>query len=145
LFNLLSNASKFTETGTITLNVARHSDVESVSGNVESASARHSTLESRATIHFRITDTGIGMTPEQMGRLFQAFEQADASTTKKFGGTGLGLAISRKFCVMMGGDITVESEPGLGTSFTVMLPAHVSEPQTPVTAPDASPESHATH
>ena len=78
-------------------------------------------------ITFRVSDTGIGMTPEQMGRLFQAFEQADASTTKKFGGTGLGLAISRKFCQLMGGDITVESEPGKGTTFTVTLPANVAD------------------
>jgi signal transduction histidine kinase len=75
---------------------------------------------------FRVTDNGIGMTPEQLGRLFQAFSQADASTSKKYGGTGLGLAISRKFCQMMGGDLTVESELGKGSTFTVMLPAVVS-------------------
>src|SRR6185295_7234284 len=80
-----------------------------------------------STLSFSVTDTGIGMTPEQMSRLFLAFEQADASTTKKFGGTGLGLAISRKFCQMMGGDITVESEPGEGTTFTVSLPLQVEE------------------
>ncbi len=120
LFNLLSNASKFTERGTITLAVARHS-------NVESAPGQHSTLESRAALSFSVTDTGIGMSPEQMSRLFQAFEQADASTTKKFGGTGLGLAISRRFCQMMGGDITVESEVDKGTIFTVTLPATVED------------------
>ena len=109
LFNLLSNASKFTEKGTITL-------------RVQSINPQPSTL------NFEVHDTGIGMTPEQMGRLFLAFEQADASTTKKFGGTGLGLAISRKFCQMMGGDITVQSTPGAGTTFTVTLPLQVQEP-----------------
>src|SRR5262249_55440547 len=81
LFNLLSNASKFTERGTISLRVS------------PSPSSTHP-----STLNFVVTDTGIGMTPEQLGKLFQAFEQAEASTTKKYGGTGLGLAISRKFC-----------------------------------------------
>jgi len=121
LFNLLSNASKFTENGSITLTVARHSPL----------ATHHSPL-----VTFHVTDTGIGMKPEQMNRLFQAFEQADASTTKKFGGTGLGLAISKKFCQLMGGDITVESEAGKGTTFTVTLPARVEEAA-------AAPEAHA--
>jgi PAS domain S-box-containing protein len=107
LFNLLSNACKFTNEGRVTLKVERaHKDAAE-------------------WLHFAVSDTGIGMTPEQMGKLFQAFSQADASTTRKYGGTGLGLAISRKFCQMMGGDITVESEPGKGTTFTMSLPAVV--------------------
>ena len=70
----------------------------------------------------RCTDTGIGMTPDQMGKLFQEFSQASSATASKYGGTGLGLAISRRFCQMMGGDITVESEPGRGSTFTIRVP-----------------------
>ena len=76
-------------------------------------------------ITFHVSDTGIGMTPEQLAKLFQAFTQADASTAKKYGGTGLGLALSRKFCELMGGELTVESEYGKGSVFTVRLPFHV--------------------
>ena len=104
LFNLLSNACKFTERGTITLGVIR----EMVDG--------------AAWIRFRVTDAGIGMTPEQIGKLFQAFHQADASATRKYGGTGLGLAISQRICQMMGGEITVESALGQGSTFTISLP-----------------------
>ena len=119
LFNLLSNAAKFTHGGVITLTVTR----------------KHHQM--RDWIMFRVADTGIGMTPEQLGKLFQAFVQADASTTRKYGGTGLGLAISRKFCVLMGGDITVASEPGKGTAFTATIPARVDDPAAPV-APEAA-------
>lgn len=103
LLNLASNAAKFTEKGTITLRVSR--------------------TEPGGWIVISIADTGIGMTAEQKARLFQDFVQADASTTRKYGGTGLGLAISRRFCQMMGGDITVDSAPGHGSTFTVRLPA----------------------
>jgi len=114
LFNLLSNASKFTEKGTIKLEVAKvNSPQSTVSGGKASL------------ITFQVTDTGIGMTPEQMSRLFEAFSQADASTTRKYGGTGLGLAISRKFCRMMGGDLVVSSQPGKGSTFTATLPTEV--------------------
>ena len=107
LFNLLSNASKFTSNGTIKLEAQRLQ------------------AEGKEWIQFKVSDTGIGMTQEQMDRLFQAFVQADAGTTKKFGGTGLGLAITRHFSRMMGGDTTVASEFKKGSTFTIRLPARV--------------------
>ena len=125
LFNLLSNALKFTENGEVRLEVTRHPPAGSAA--LAGPSAAVPVLDGKATLVFRVTDTGIGITPEQMSRLFLAFEQADASTTKKFGGTGLGLAISKRFCGMMGGDITAQSVPGKGTVFTVTLPAVVEE------------------
>lgn len=110
LFNLLSNAAKFTEHGTITLTVVADCDFGSKSD----------------WITFQVSDTGIGMTLEQVEKVFQAFTQADASTTRKYGGTGLGLAITRHFCQMMGGDITVSSELGVGSTFTIRLPLDVA-------------------
>jgi signal transduction histidine kinase/ActR/RegA family two-component response regulator len=107
LLNLLSNAAKFTEKGRVSLDVAREQDAAGT------------------WVVFRVRDSGIGMTPEQMGKLFQAFSQADASTQRKYGGTGLGLALCRKFCVMMGGDINAESTPGAGSTFTMRLPGDV--------------------
>jgi len=107
LLNLLSNASKFSEKGEIELDVSRERDSE---GN---------------WVTFRVRDTGIGMTPEQLGKVFQAFTQADAATTRKYGGTGLGLALSRRFCQMMGGDVSAESVFGKGSVFTVRLPSDV--------------------
>jgi GAF domain-containing protein/DNA-binding response OmpR family regulator/anti-sigma regulatory factor (Ser/Thr protein kinase) len=104
LLNLMSNANKFTENGTVTI------------------AARHDRTDSREWVTVVVTDSGIGMNAEQMGRLFQEFSQADSSTTRKYGGTGLGLAISRHFCRMMGGDITVESEPDKGSTFTIRIP-----------------------
>jgi len=115
LLNLLSNACKFTKAGTVRLRVARTRE------------------DGQAWVEFAVSDTGIGMTEEQLGRLFQEFSQADASTTRQFGGTGLGLAISRKLCQMMGGDITVTSEPGEGSIFNVRLPAE-AETVLPVAA-----------
>lgn len=122
LFNLISNAAKFTEKGTIMLRVGREARDESRAQN------RNLALDSRpSSLVFSVSDTGIGMTPEQLSKMFQAFTQADASTTKKFGGTGLGLAISKKFCQMMGGDLTVVSEYGKGSTFTVTLPVDVRD------------------
>jgi signal transduction histidine kinase/DNA-binding response OmpR family regulator/HAMP domain-containing protein len=117
VLNLLSNACKFTEKGVVTLDVAR---ADSAGGG---------------WYVIAVKDTGIGMTPEQMGRLFQEFSQADGSTTRRFGGTGLGLAISRQLCRMMGGDIEVASVPGEGSTFTVRLPA-----RGPPSAPAAAAE-----
>src|SRR5207237_8476732 len=82
-----------------------------------------------AWIEFRVADTGIGIAPEQMQKLFEEFTQADVSTARKYGGTGLGLALSRRFCRMMGGDIHVQSAPGQGSMFTISLPATVADPK----------------
>ncbi|MGL6341301.1 MAG: response regulator [Waterburya sp.] len=109
LFNLLSNASKFTHNGTITLDIYAH------------------TSDNQQWVTFKVTDTGIGMNSEQISKLFQAFTQADASTTRKYGGTGLGLAITKKFCQMMGGDINVTSELETGSTFTINLPIQVAD------------------
>lgn len=111
LFNLLSNASKFTKNGKITLEAAR--EISPTKGD---------------WIVFRVSDTGIGMTREQQDRVFEAFSQADASTARDFGGTGLGLTITKTFCRMMGGDVTLTSEPGKGTTFIIRLPTEVREP-----------------
>ncbi len=110
LLNLLSNASKFTSAGRVHMRV----------GKFERDGAEW--------VRFAVQDSGIGMTPEQLGKLFQPFSQADSSTTRKYGGTGLGLAISRRFCHMMGGDIAVTSEIGKGSTFTVELPVAMPEP-----------------
>jgi CheY-like chemotaxis protein len=110
LLNLTANASKFTHHGHIGLAVTRTAD------------------RGRDWLVFEVRDTGIGMSAEQVARLFQPFVQADESTTRKYGGTGLGLAISRRFCRMMGGTIAVESEPGKGSCFRVRLPAEVETP-----------------
>ncbi len=107
LLNMLSNAAKFTTDGAVTFTVAREE------------------LEEGEYFVFRVTDTGIGIAEEQQRRLFQAFMQADDSTTREYGGTGLGLAISYHYCNMMGGDIAVESEVDKGSTFTVRLPVSV--------------------
>jgi signal transduction histidine kinase/CheY-like chemotaxis protein len=123
LLNLLSNANKFTERGTITIN------------------ARQQIENGQSWITIAVTDSGIGMTAEQMGKLFQEFSQADSSMTRKYGGTGLGLAISRRFCQMMGGDILVESELGRGSTFTMRLPRIMGRVQDVAAAQDGSARS----
>ena len=107
LLNLVANACKFTEGGDVSVELRREA------------------APWDGWLAVSVRDTGIGISAEQQARLFQAFAQADASTTRKYGGTGLGLAISRKLCRLMGGDITVESQPGKGSSFTMRLPAHL--------------------
>jgi signal transduction histidine kinase len=104
VFNLLSNACKFTKDGTVGLEVRSDG----------------------AWVELAVSDTGIGMTPEQVARLFQEFAQADATTQRDYGGTGLGLALSRRFCRMMGGDVTVESAVGHGSTFTIRLPCEIA-------------------
>ncbi|HEY5087091.1 MAG TPA: response regulator, partial [Gemmatimonadaceae bacterium] len=111
LLNLLSNASKFTDHGIVRLSVTRERSPERDGDEYV----------------FGVSDTGIGMTAAQQARLFEAFSQAEASTTRRFGGTGLGLAITRRFCEMMGGSIDVQSEHGRGSTFTMRLPATVGE------------------
>ncbi|MDD2764123.1 MAG: response regulator [Opitutaceae bacterium] len=118
LLNLLSNASKFTENGRIELKIDRE------------------ITDNQVWVVMHVTDTGIGMTEEQMGRLFKAFSQADASTTSKFGGTGLGLAISKQFAQMMGGDISVKSTSGTGSTFTLRVPARVKPARSPYAVTD---------
>jgi signal transduction histidine kinase len=110
LLNLLSNACKFTERGEVSLKV------------------RRAALDGGSWIEFAVADSGIGMTPEQMAKLFEEFSQAEATTARQYGGTGLGLAITRKLCRMMGGDVMVTSEVGKGSAFTIRLPAGTAAP-----------------
>ena len=109
IINLLSNAAKFTKEGTVTLRLSREE------------------RDGGSWVKFAVIDSGIGMTEQQMGRLFQAFTQADSSTTRHFGGTGLGLTITKHFCAMLGGSIDVKSAPGQGSTFTIELPDHASK------------------
>ena len=125
LFNLLSNAAKFTEQGRITL------------------AARRILQTGADVVEFKVSDTGIGMTVEQLARLFQAFAQAEASTSRDYGGTGLGLAITRHFCRMLGGDVTAESAPGKGSTFAIRVPAIAPDVKAEVQEIAAQPASPA--
>jgi signal transduction histidine kinase len=109
LLNLIGNAGKFTRDGTVTVDV------------------RARTLQGVDSIEFVVTDTGVGMTTAQTERIFEPFTQADVTTTRKYGGTGLGLAIVSRFCQLMGGSVAVESQPGTGSRFTVVLPRAQAE------------------
>ena len=115
LFNLLSNAAKFTDRGQIVL------------------MARRILQGDDDWLEFKVSDTGIGMTADLIGRLFQAFAQAEASTSRNYGGTGLGLAITKHFCRMLGGDVAVESTPGQGSTFTILLPATARDAKAEIT------------
>ena len=116
LFNLLSNACKFTEKGTISLHAARNSG------------------GSGDWLTVRVSDTGIGMTEKQMEKLFQPFSQVEGRTKDKYGGTGLGLVITKQFCEMMGGDISLKSEYGAGTTFSIRLPLEIAHTGTEATS-----------
>ena len=122
LLNLVGNACKFTEQGTITLKVSRHQG--------DGAGER---------IDFAVSDTGIGMSEAQMARLFQAFAQADSSTTRRYGGTGLGLTITRSFARMLGGDVTVSSTAGQGSTFLLTLPTEITQAIRPGVGADLHP------
>jgi PAS domain S-box-containing protein len=123
LLNLLSNAAKFTTAGQIKLKVS------SALPEPQNLEYRESENSATSFIQFQVSDTGIGMSPEQLDILFQPFTQGDASTTRRYGGTGLGLTISQRFCQMMGGSITVESQLDRGSTFTVILPTEVKNPK----------------
>jgi signal transduction histidine kinase len=117
LLNLMSNANKFTDRGTITIDACQRPE------------------NGCGWITLAVKDTGIGMTPDQIGKLFQEFSQASSATASKYGGTGLGLVISRRFCQMMGGDIAVESEPSRGSTFTMRLPRIVESKKAVAASP----------
>ncbi|MGL5060143.1 MAG: PAS domain S-box protein [Microcoleus sp.] len=127
LLNLLSNAAKFTHNGTIALTASRESSTgdrveDKLENNAILAGNSQQPILGKEFLVVNCIDTGIGMNPDQLEHIFKPFIQADSSTTKKYGGTGLGLAISQRFCQMMGGSISVMSEEGVGSTFTIRLP-----------------------
>ena len=123
LINLVNNAIKFTE-----------------AGHVAIAVSAEEVTENTTRLRFSVSDTGIGMSAEQVSKLFQSFNQGDASHTRKFGGTGLGLAISKQLCDLMGGTLTVESEPGKGTTFVLRAAFPIASETVHVRVDDESSE-----
>jgi signal transduction histidine kinase len=156
LLNLLSNAAKFTHAGEIVVQAGLQDDKvtgwqgDKVTGDKVTESPNHQVTLSpphpvtlspchpaRASLVIAVTDTGIGIPPEAMSRLFGEFQQADSSTTRQYGGTGLGLAISRKLARLLGGDLTVDSTPGVGSTFTLHLPMQLPSPTESLPLPTA--------
>lgn len=139
LLNLVNNAAKFTEQGTITLAVERIRTPRACGDQSQGTRAESNSSpfgdDPGDWIQFRVADTGIGMTPEQIERVFEPFWQADSSSTRRYGGSGLGLAISHRFCQAMGGAITIESQPGQGSTFTIRLPARIAASEAGSTSP----------
>ncbi|MGB3536490.1 MAG: ATP-binding protein [Microcoleaceae cyanobacterium] len=135
ILNLLSNAAKFTHDGLVTLKVMRSNPIDTLPKNDrshpntqrKSSEKNGSSVDEESWVIFSVLDTGIGMTPAQLDKIFNPFTQADNSTTRKYGGTGLGLSISQRFCTMMGGKILVKSEMDVGSEFTVFIPSTVKE------------------
>jgi CheY-like chemotaxis protein len=131
LINLINNAIKFTEHGGVTLSVHPATDLDAMSSGT-------------VMVEFAVNDTGVGISPDKQSLIFEAFTQEDSSTTRRFGGTGLGLTISARLARLMGGNITVDSQPGSGSTFTLSLPMAVRPAQPapcPKDAPAASPLS----
>jgi len=131
LINLLGNAAKFTKEGTVTLTVRRETAPPDSSRETEGPggpSEKNSPGGTAPWAAFDVTDTGIGMTPDQLSRVFESFSQADPTISRRFGGTGLGLTLTRQYCEMIGGLLTVKSTPNQGTTFTLKVPTRLPDP-----------------
>ena len=131
LINLLGNAAKFTTAGTVTLTIRKETappELRETSGPDGQREKNSPGGTAPVWAAFDITDTGIGMTPDQLSRVFESFSQADPTISRRFGGTGLGLTLTRQYCEMIGGLLTVKSTPGQGTTFTLKVPVRLPEP-----------------